>query len=473
LRPVFSIEYLCGPAGKPQRLSSLTVISPPALHSRRLEMKSHKRRKVVYAETDGKVYLVRDGGKLRFPMAGEKLPFKVEKVAAMRLNEADVEMVKPLLDRHPDEWLWRDEAFERDDVDSVVKNAIYMTMMRCVSEVAALDGDRVLMVKAKRGFSAGYWILPGGFMQYGERPEAACAREFEEETGVGVTLESQIGAYVSTFPEKPAYTLGFVYRGRVLSKGFHPKEDEIELVDWQTFDRGLELTRNPFAKWGIVDLYRQLPEKQANVKIHRHGLLKSRGPSGGKGPVVFLDRDGVINKGVPGYLKTWREFEFLPGAIDAMKSLCDGGYRLAIVTNQDVMGWKILSHEGLGKIHDNMLKELAKEGVRIEEIYYCPHNLMSQCRCHKPQPAMLLEAARDLDVTPRQAWMVGDKISDVVVGKHFGCWTVWVADAKRRRRFEADARRARPDFTCDDLAGATKVIRGADISRLVYRASEL
>ena len=440
---------------------------------KRLEMTSRKRKKLVYAETDGKVYLVKDGGKLRFPSDGEKVPFKVEKLAMMRLSEADVELVRPLLDRHPDEWLWRDDALERDDVDSVVKNAIYMTMMRCVSEVAAVEGDKVLMVKAKRGFSTGYWNLPGGFMQYGELPEVACAREFKEETGADVAVEDTIGVYVSTFPEKPAYTLGFIYRGRVLSRDFHPKEDEIEKVDWQLFDHGLELTRNPFAKWGIVDLYRRLPEKQADIKVHRHGLLKSRGPSGGKGPVVFLDRDGVINKGVPGYLKNWREFEFLPGAIDAMKALCDGCFRLAIVTNQDVMGWKILSHEGLRKIHDNMLKELAKNGVIIEEIYYCPHNLMSQCRCHKPQPAMLLAAARDLGVSPRQAWMVGDKVSDVVVGKHFGCWTIWIADAKRRKHYGTDARRAQPDSTCDDLAGAAKVIRETDMNKLMYRAREL
>jgi len=432
-----------------------------------------KREKLIFAETDGKVYLVKDDGELRFPRAGEPLPFKTENVSTMRLKGEDVVMVRPLLDRHPEEWMWRDDALERPDVDSVVKNAIYMMMMRCVAELAVVEGDKVLMVKAKRGFSKGYWNLPGGFMQYGETPEVACAREVTEETGVDVAIESPVGVYVSTFPDKPAYTLGFVFQGRVLSKNFHPKADEIEKVDWQTFDHGLELTRNPFAKWGIVDLYRQLPEKQANIRIHRHGVLKSRGSSGGKGPVVFLDRDGVINKGVPGYLKTWREFEFLPGAIEAMKSLCDGGFRLAIVTNQDVMGWKIVSHEGLRKIHDNMLKDLAKNGIRIEEIYYCPHNLMSQCRCHKPQPAMLLAAARDLGVSPRQAWMVGDKVSDVVVGKHFGCWTIWIADERRVKRFEADAKKARPDATCTDLRAAAKVILGTDMTKLVYHAREL
>jgi len=52
---------------------------------------------------------------------------------------------------------------------------------------------------------------------------------------------------------------------------------------------------------------------------------------------------------------------------------------------------------------------------------------------------MLLAAARDLGVTPRQTWMVGDKVSDVVAGEHFGCWTIWVAGARWKRRFEAEA----------------------------------
>lgn len=436
-------------------------------------MGSRARRKGIYAETDGKVYLVKESGSFRFPNSSERLPFEYEDGATMRLRDADVLMVKPLLDRYPEEWLGRDDALERTDVDSVVKNAIYMTMMRCVSELAIPDGDKVLMVKAKRGFSLGYWNLPGGFMQYGETPETACARETKEETGVEVAVDGAIGTYVSTFPDKPAYTLGFVYEGKVLSTQFRPKEDEIERVEWQLFDRGLELTRNPFAKWGIVDLYRRLPERQANVKVYRHGLLKSRGASREKGSLVFLDRDGVINRSRPGYVKKPEEFEFLPGAIEGMRRLCAEGFRLAIVSNQDVMGWKIIDHEGLRRIHNHMIKQIENDGARIEELYYCPHHILSQCRCHKPKPAMLLAAARDLDITPRQSWMVGDKVSDIVVGKSFGCWTAWIADTRRRKRYGDEARRARPDRTCNDLRSAAEEIAGTDIGGLTYRAREL
>ncbi len=436
-------------------------------------MRRGKKEGQVYIETDGKVYLVKDGGLHRFPLESEPLPFDTKTVASMTLGGVEIRMKKPLIDYYPETWLDRDEILEREDVYSVVKNAVYMTMMRCVSELAITREGQVLMVKAKRGFSKGYWNLPGGFIQYGESPEVAGARETYEEIGIRAKSEELIDVYISTFPNKPTYTLGFVYRGRILGDKFHPKKDEIESVEWHQFDFGLEQTRNPFAKWGLVDLYRRLPEADALIKVHSHGLLKSRRKSKSGGPVVFLDRDGVINQSRPGYVKKFEEFEFLPGAIDAMKRLCDEGFRLAIVSNQDVMGWKIIGHQGLKKIHGPMVEELARNGVRIEEIYYCPHHILSQCGCHKPRPAMLLAAARDLQVTPRKAWMVGDKMSDVVLGKNFGCWTIWIAEEKKAVRYRSEADKAKPNFVCQDLASAADNISSTDMERLIYRAREL
>src|SRR5437867_11337459 len=95
---------------------------------------------------------------------------------------------KPRLDHHPEEWLGRDAIFERSDVDPLVKRAIYTTMIRCVSEVILSKGLRVLMVKAVRGFSKGYWNVAGGFMDDGERPEVGGERGEEGETGVDLVL---------------------------------------------------------------------------------------------------------------------------------------------------------------------------------------------------------------------------------------------------------------------------------------------
>jgi len=363
---------------------------------------------------------------------------------------------KPLLDHHPDEWFGRDAIFERSDVDPLVKRAIYTTMIRCVSEVILSKGPRALMVKAVRGFSKGYWNVPGGFMDYGESPEVGVEREAEEEIGVDIVLDGLLNVYVSGFPGKPAYTLGFVYKGHLDSEAFRLKPDEIEDAAWFTVDKALTLTRNPFAKWALVDFFLQSNEARAALEVKRHGLAPHASRS--NSPTVFLDRDGVINRGRPGYVRTPDQFQFLPGAMDGMRLLQDRGWHLVIVTNQDAAGWKLLPEPQLAKVHDRMLAALDKEGVHVAEIYYCPHNVLSDCACRKPRPGMLLAAARDLGVRPRGAWMVGDKPSDVETGRAFGCRTAWVGPKSWRKRFAAEVRPLSPDVVADGLLEAARAI---------------
>ncbi len=412
----------------------------------------------IFVETDGQVYLVRDHGTLRFPRVGEKLPFPTEPNGVMDFGADRVLRHKPRLDYHPEEWLGRDAIFERTDVDPVVKRAIYTTMIRCVSEVILSKGPRVLMVKAVRGFSKGYWNVPGGFMEYGESPEVGVEREAEEEIGVDIVLDGLLNVYVSGFPGKPAYTLGFVYKGHLDSEAFRLKADEIEDVAWFTVDKALTLTRNPFAKWALVDFFLQSDEGRTALRVKRHGSAPHA--TGPDHPTVFLDRDGVINRGRAGYVRTPDQFQLLPGAIDGMRLLQDHGWQLVIVTNQDAAGWKLLPEPQLAKVHDRMLAMLHKEGVQVAEIYYCPHNVLSDCACRKPRPGMLLAAARDLGVRPRGAWMVGDKPLDVQTGRAFGCRTAWVGPKPWRKRFAAEVRPWSPDVVADGLLeGARAIVR--------------
>lgn len=410
----------------------------------------------VFVETDGQVYLVRDRDGLRFPRADESLPFPVDPNGVMDFGGVRVIKRKPRLDYHPEEWISRDEVFERVDVDPIVKRAIYTTMIRCVSEVILSKGPRVLMVKAVRGFSKGYWNIPGGFMDYGEGPEAGVRREAEEEIGVDVVLDDLLNVYVSGFPGKPAYTLGFVYRGHVTSERFRMKRDEILQAAWFTIDKGLTLTRNPFAKWGLVDFFLQSSEARRALRVKRHGLSEGLRPA--DRPTVFLDRDGVINRGRPGYVRTPDQFEFLPGAVDGMRLLQNHGWRLVVVTNQDASGWKLVPERQLTRIHDRMIAALRKRRVQIAEVYHCPHGVLSDCACRKPRPGMLLAAARDLGVRPRQAWMVGDKPLDVQTGRAFGCRAAWVGPKAWRARFQEEVRPLAPDIVADDLRGVAKEI---------------
>ncbi len=424
-------------------------------------MARKRSREFVYVETDGQVYLVRDRGTFRFPRGDERLPFPTQPNGRMDLGEDLVMKRKPVLDYHPEEWLGRDAIFERTDVDPLVKRAIYTTMIRCVSEVILSKGPRVLMVKAVRGFSKGHWNVPGGFMDYGESPEVGVEREAEEEIGVDIRLDGLLDVFVSGFPGKPAYTLGFVYRGHVGSEEFRLKPDEIEEVGWFTVDKAMTLTRNPFAKWGLVDFFVGSPDARRALRVRRYGV--AREPTSRGGPTAFLDRDGVINRGRPGYVRTPDQFEFLPRAIDGMRLLQDRGWRLVIVTNQDASGWKLLPERQLARIHASMIARLEEAGVRVSGVYYCPHNVLSDCACRKPRPGMLLAAARDLGARPRAAWMIGDKPLDVQTGRAFGCRTAWVGPAAWRKRFAAEVRPWSPDVVASDLLAAARAIVKRDV----------
>src|SRR2546427_4601231 len=186
----------------------------------------------LFVETDGQVYLVKDRGIWRFPTADEKLPFPYVETARMDFGTEVVRRAKPKLSYHPEEWFNRDALFSRADVDPLVKKAVYMTMPRLVAEVVFVRRGKILMEKAARGFSKGYWNLPGGFLDFGERPEEGARRESEEELGVPAKVDRPLGVYLSGFPGKPTFTLGFVYSGTLGSERFRLKADEIERVDW-------------------------------------------------------------------------------------------------------------------------------------------------------------------------------------------------------------------------------------------------
>lgn len=416
-------------------------------------------RRHLYIETDGQVYLVEDGGVLRFPREGEKIPFPIDRQATMRLGKDLVVRAKPKLRRHPEEWLMKDEVVAHPRVQGLAKHAVYMSLHRTVSEVLVPRGDSVLLVKSRRGFSAGHWNLPGGFMDYGEHPEDAAVRETREEIGVGVRLTGFIGTYVSGFPGKPSHTLGIVWRGALESEEFRFKADEIETARYWRVDRALTLTRNPFARWAMVDHFRSLTTREAPLPVFTHRRpVRWAGPSRG---VLFLDRDGVINRSRPGYVKRPEDFEFLPGAMAALRQLTGTGWPMVIISNQDVMAWKLIGHEGLRAIHRRVFDQLNENGVRVENLYYCPHALTAACRCRKPKPGLLLAAARDLGANSAKSWMVGDKPSDIAAGSALGLRTVFIGAPERQKRFAKDLRVSTPTAIAPSLRVAVRTLGAA------------
>jgi len=138
---------------------------------------------------------------------------------------------------------------------------------------------------------------------------------------------------------------------------------------------------------------------------------------------LFLDRDGVINKKIDGdYVRNWQQFEFLPNVIEALKILNKIFGRIIIVTNQRGIGRGLMTKEDLEYIHAKMLEVFEHNGIKIDKIYYCPHDYKKEfCNCRKPKIGMALQAKVDFpDINFSRSIMVGDSLLDMEFAKNAG-----------------------------------------------------
>lgn len=146
---------------------------------------------------------------------------------------------------------------------------------------------------------------------------------------------------------------------------------------------------------------------------------------------LFLDRDGVINLHYPNdYVKTWDEFYFLEGALEALSKLSTIFKRIIVVTNQQGVGKELMSKNDLQFIHDEMLKEVRKSGGRIHAIYAATDLKQNDIqKMRKPHIGMALKAKKDfIEIDFAKSIIVGDSGSDMRFGKNAGMFTVFVGD---------------------------------------------
>ncbi len=148
--------------------------------------------------------------------------------------------------------------------------------------------------------------------------------------------------------------------------------------------------------------------------------------------VIFLDRDGVINKKPKkaDYVKKWQEFEFLPGAIEAIKLLNQNSYDIYVITNQPGISRGVMSKQDLDLIHQKMEQELEKEGAKLQGIYCCTHGWDDGCECRKPKPGLLFQAARDHNLDLAEVVFIGDDERDLQAGEAAGCKTILLEPSK-------------------------------------------
>jgi histidinol-phosphate phosphatase family protein len=143
---------------------------------------------------------------------------------------------------------------------------------------------------------------------------------------------------------------------------------------------------------------------------------------------LFLDRDGVINKKLPGdYVKSISEFVFLPFVKEAIASLNQYFGRIIVITNQQGIGKGIMQTSDLEKIHDYMCTEISKSGAQIHQIYYCPDVAESAGLNRKPETGMALQAKKDFpEIDFSRTIMAGDSMTDMEFGKNLKLTTVYI-----------------------------------------------
>lgn len=180
---------------------------------------------------------------------------------------------------------------------------------------------------------------------------------------------------------------------------------------------------------GTPERYASVCDDFASGKVQSRNLQHPQ-------KAVFLDRDGTINQYV-GFLRKEEELVLLPGVADAIGRINASGYLAVVVTNQPVIARGEVTASQLQAIHNKLETLLGLEGAFVDAIYHCPHHphrgyageipeLKIDCKCRKPKPGMLLQAAADLNIDLSASWMVGDSEIDILAGQAAGCRTALI-----------------------------------------------
>lgn len=175
---------------------------------------------------------------------------------------------------------------------------------------------------------------------------------------------------------------------------------------------------------------------------------------------VFLDRDGTINV-EKDYLYLPEQLEFIEGSVEAIRRLKRAGYLVVVVSNQSGVARGYFTEEDVERLHHYSAEQLARQGVEVDAWLYCPHHPQGKgsyalsCRCRKPMPGMLLDAARRFDIDLAASVMIGDKLIDVQAGHAAGCRAILV-----RTGYGAQEEQLVPAgvAVCNDLAAAADLL---------------
>lgn len=179
---------------------------------------------------------------------------------------------------------------------------------------------------------------------------------------------------------------------------------------------------------------------------------------------VFLDRDGVINLD-RGYVHRWEEFQFVPGAVEAMAQLTAAGWQIVIVTNQSGIARGYYTESQFFDLTRSMVAALAEHRAAVAGVYHCPHHpkgnvaeFAHECDCRKPRPGLILRAAAELRIALKESVLVGDKPSDIRAARAAGIGQAFMV---RSDNEDSVAHPDDADATFDSLAHCVNRLLGS------------
>jgi len=171
---------------------------------------------------------------------------------------------------------------------------------------------------------------------------------------------------------------------------------------------------------------------------------------------ILLDRDGTIIFDKH-YLHDPDGVELLPGAAQGLRRMQDMGYSLVVLTNQSGVGRGYYDEASVIACNERMAELLARHGVLLDGVFFCPHAPEDECDCRKPKPGLMEQAITALGFDPAESIMIGDKQADMGVGRATGATTILVRTGKGAEHEERC--RDSADHVTDDLQGAADVIQ--------------
>ncbi|MCE5300066.1 MAG: HAD family hydrolase [Spirochaetia bacterium] len=187
-------------------------------------------------------------------------------------------------------------------------------------------------------------------------------------------------------------------------------------------------------------------------------------PAPPRSRAAFIDRDGNLIHEV-GYISNLKRVKFYSRSIKAIKLLKDGGYKVIVVTNQSGVARGYFTESFVKKTHLHINCLLKKYGLKIDGFYYCPHHrtkavlkrYLKDCDCRKPKTGMIKAAAKKFNIDIKKSVVIGDKLTDVHLGKNAGTKTALVLTGygKEEKALISKAY-DRPDFIGRDFYAAAK-----------------